>query len=85
MVLSSLSISQFLETIMQQFYFLVEFSTIIDLSYDPSTIMVCPATQSGSIPVEIELGKTLNINSQLCAEQKEQLLILLREDKDSFS
>ena len=85
MNLLPLSISQFLETITRQSNLPAELSNITDLSYNPSTIIVCPTNNYGSIPVEIELDKNLNINSQLSLEQKEQLLNLLREHKDEFS
>ena len=36
---------------------------------------------SDSVPVDIELGKTLNINPNLSPAQSEQLLKILREQK----
>ena len=70
-VLSSLSTSQFLETVMQQYDLPKELSIITHSTSDSSIIMLFPTTQFGNIPVEIEPGKTLNINSQLSSKQKQ--------------
>jgi hypothetical protein len=40
---------------------------------------------SKSIPVEIEPGKTLNINPHLTDAKTQQLMKLLRENKESFT
>eukprot|EP00253_Pinus_taeda_P032891 PITA_32891 len=42
-------------------------------------------SSSKSITVEIELGKTLNINPNLTDDEKQQLMKLLRENKEAFS
>jgi len=45
-----------------------------------------PTTSSlESVPVEIEHGKNLNINPNLFVEQKEELVLLLRKYKKSFT
>ena len=40
---------------------------------------------SKSIPVEIEPGKSLNINPNLTDAEKQQLMKLLRENKEAFT
>lgn len=40
---------------------------------------------SDSIPIEIEPGKTFNINLNLSPSQTEQLLKVLREHKEAFT
>eukprot|EP00253_Pinus_taeda_P007729 PITA_07729 len=48
----------------------------------PQTLADSP---SKSITVEIEPGKTLNINPNLTNDQKQQLMKLLRENKEAFA
>eukprot|EP00253_Pinus_taeda_P019666 PITA_19666 len=48
----------------------------------PQTLAGSP---SKSITVEIEPGKTLNINPNLTDDQKQQLMNLLRENKEAFA
>ena len=40
---------------------------------------------SKSIPVETELGKTLNINPNLIPNEHERLITLLKKNKGEFS
>eukprot|EP00253_Pinus_taeda_P009629 PITA_09629 len=46
---------------------------------------VLAGSPSKSITVEIELGKTLNINPNITDDQKQQLMKLLKENKEAFS
>lgn len=79
-----MSISQFIGTLMQESKFPLEVENVTGVFYPP-TIMDYPTNEFGIIPLEIELGNTLNINSQLSKEQKNQLFNILREHKDAFS
>ena len=50
---------------------------------DTSIILVLK--NSKSIPVEIEPGKTLNINPNLAPDEEEHLITLLKKHKEAFS
>eukprot|EP00253_Pinus_taeda_P021687 PITA_21687 len=50
---------------------------------EPSSTLA--GSSSKSITIEIELGKTLNINPNLTDDKKQQLLKLLRENKQAFA
>ena len=40
---------------------------------------------SKSFPIEIEVGKTLNINPNLAPDEQERLITLLKKHKGTFS
>eukprot|EP00253_Pinus_taeda_P030292 PITA_30292 len=50
---------------------------------EPSSILA--GSPSKSVTVEIEPGKTLNINPNLTDDQKQQLMKLLKENKEAFA
>jgi hypothetical protein len=56
-----------------------------DTPESETEIETIPVTPHSSVPVEIEPGKTLNVNPDLSPTQSEQLLKILREQKEAFT
>jgi hypothetical protein len=63
----------------------VVIATAITIDDETTTAELFPKVSSKSIPVEIEPGKTLNINPNLSTAETRRLMKLLMEHKEAFA